>query len=88
VVSPELRNLRDDALVRVRSLLERVNEPRGDFLGIPTRAEEAELLSRHSRTGRPLGSADFVAYLEAQLGRPLRRGKPGPKGAGEKERER
>jgi putative transposase len=79
---------RDDALVRVRPLLERVNEPWGDFLGIPTRAEEAELLSRHSRTGRPLGSADFVAYLEAQLGRPLRRGKPGPKGTGRKKGER
>jgi len=32
---------------------------------MPTRAEEAEILSRHERTGRPLGDADFVVYLEA-----------------------
>lgn len=32
---------------------------------MPARAEVAEILSRHGRTGRPLGDADFVAHLEA-----------------------
>jgi len=38
-----------------------------------------ERLRRHGRTGRPLGDAGFIARLEADLGRRLRRRKPGPK---------
>jgi hypothetical protein len=53
-----------------------------DFLSVPTRAEEAEILSRHVRTGRPFGDADFVAHLERELGRSLVRAKPGRKPGG------
>ncbi len=38
-----------------------------------------EAIRLHSRTGRPLGSPDFLASLERQAGRPLRPGKRGPK---------
>lgn len=71
---------RDDSLVRVKPLLSRVrSESWSDFLSAPTRAEEAELFARHSRTGRPLGDADFVERLEKKLGRVLRPLKRGPK---------
>jgi putative transposase len=36
-------------------------------------------LHRHARTGRPLGSEDFIKSIEARLGRVLRPQKPGPK---------
>jgi putative transposase len=36
-------------------------------------------ISRAERSGRPLGTDDFVARLEGELGRGLRRQKPGPK---------
>ena len=41
--------------------------------------EEAALMRRHARTGRPLGSADFIARLGSQLRRFLTKRKPGPK---------
>ena len=36
-------------------------------------------LRAQERTGRPLGDEDFLALLEQNLGRILRRQKPGPK---------
>ncbi|MBC7361699.1 MAG: transposase [Candidatus Aminicenantes bacterium] len=39
--------------------------------------EELELLRKTSRTGRPLGSDDFVQHLEKNLGRAIRPKKPG-----------
>jgi hypothetical protein len=42
-------------------------------------AEQAEVLRRHERTGRPLGSAAFLKRLEARLGRSLRKKPPGRK---------
>ena len=41
---------------------------------------EAAVMRRHERTGRPSGDAGFIAGLESQLGRFLRKRKPGPKG--------
>jgi hypothetical protein len=41
--------------------------------------EQAALLRRHERTGRPLGSAAFLQRLEAKLGRILRKKPPGRK---------
>jgi putative transposase len=43
--------------------------------------EEAtiRLLRLRTRTGRPLGSREFITGLEARLGRPLSPRKPGPK---------
>jgi len=68
---------KDDKLVKIAPLLERASDWR-EFLSVPT-TEDFELLQRHERTGRPLGSAAFVEELEQTLGRGLRPRKPGPK---------
>lgn len=39
----------------------------------------SEEIRQHTQTGRPLGSSDFITDAELQLGRVLRRKKPGPK---------
>jgi putative transposase len=69
---------KDDVLARAAPLLEMVGDWRG-FVGRPVEQEQAELLRVHSRTGRPLGAQQFVKRLEAQIGRLLRRQRPGPK---------
>jgi putative transposase len=43
--------------------------------------EELKQFRQHERTGRVLGSEEFQERLEKQLGRLLRRQKPGPKKA-------
>ena len=43
------------------------------------RDEDIKVLRAHERTGRPLGDEKFLAKLEIDLGRILRRQKPGPK---------
>ncbi len=43
------------------------------------REEALSGFRKHSRTGRPLGSASFLAQLERRTGRTLRPRKPGPK---------
>jgi len=69
---------RDDGLVQVKPLLELVPDWR-DFLGGGLDDDEREAIRAGERTGRPLGSARFVARLEKRLHRPLARRKPGPK---------
>ncbi len=69
---------RDDGLVQVAPLLERVEDWRA-FLAGGLAEDALEALRRHGRTGRPLGSTFFLEALEAQLGRPLKPGRPGPK---------
>ncbi len=77
---PAHRRGRDDALVRVAPLIERLGridalidiEPDADAIGRLRAAES---------TGRPLGSDAFVAELERRLGRNLQRQKPGRKPA-------
>ena len=72
---------RDDALVRVKPLLDIA--PRFGELLQMSLSEQAELAGFESLSanGRPLGDADFIAAAEARLGRNLRKRKPGPKGA-------
>ena len=65
-------------LVRVAPLTKRVPNWRA-FLARAIREEDIEILHAHERTGRPLGDDRFVASLEENLGRILRRQKPGPK---------
>ena len=43
------------------------------------RDEDIKILRAHEHTGRPLGEVAFLATLEENLGRILRRQKPGPK---------
>ena len=69
---------RDDGIAKVRPLLDAVGDWRA-FLGDEPEAAMLESLRRHERTGRPLGSAAFVAGLEARLGRELRPRRPGRK---------
>ena len=68
----------DDGLAAVAPLLELAGDWRAFLRG---GLEEAELdaIRRCERTGRPLGSEAFVEGLEARLGRPLKKGKPGRK---------
>ena len=47
----------------------------------PPSEEQIETFRRHERTGRVLGGEDFQKRLEQNLGRVLRRQKPGPKRA-------
>ena len=50
------------------------------YLALDVDEAKRAALRRHERTGRPLGNPDFVECLETQLGRFLRKRKPGPKG--------
>ncbi len=70
--------VRDDRLVKVMPLLERVGDCR-EFLSGGVEAETMEEFRGHERTGRPLGSDGFLAGLKRMLGRILRPQKPGPK---------
>ncbi|MDA8430744.1 MAG: transposase [Geobacteraceae bacterium] len=69
---------KDDGLVKVSPLLEIV----GNWKTFLAEAND-ELLNdirKHERSGRPLGSEEFVENLEADLNRTLKPEKPGPKG--------
>jgi putative transposase len=69
---------RDDALARVAPLLKLAPPWRG-FLARVIREEDIKLMRVHESTGRPLGDEEFLTTLEQNLGRILRRQKPGPK---------
>jgi putative transposase len=51
------------------------------FLNQGCSPQEALLLRRHGRTGRPAGNESFVIELERRLGRRLRKARPGRKPA-------
>jgi putative transposase len=69
---------RDDILVRVKPMSDRVADWR-EYLSTEPDSTDMEILRRHMRTGRPLGSPEFVETLEAKLARPLIPHKRGPK---------
>ncbi len=67
---------KDDRLVDAKTLLDMVD----DWGAYLRESQEAwDLIRRHERTGRPLGSAGFVAELERLTGRQLTKRRPGPK---------
>ena len=68
---------RDDRVVRVEPLLDRVGDWNA-FLSAGLHEEQLLDLQRHSRTGRPLGDPEFVERVEIGLGRILRASKRGP----------
>jgi putative transposase len=70
---------RDDLLVRVKQLLEMTEKSWNKFLGEYPEEPEIEILKKHERTGRPLGSESFVKEVEALLGRLLQPQKAGRK---------
>jgi len=71
---------REDRLIAASPLPKMVGDWR-EFLGSGIGADDAEILRLHERTGRPLGSDDFITRLESELARVLQRLRPGPKGA-------
>ncbi len=68
---------RDDGLVKVAPLLDLAGDWR-EYLRGGLDEADLEAIRAHERTGRPLGSHDFLEALEARLDRPLKRRKPGP----------
>jgi putative transposase len=68
---------RGDILVNVLPLLEIVGDRRS-FLVSPDETIRGHL-RQHERTGRPLGSPDFIGQLEERLARKLKPQRPGPK---------
>jgi putative transposase len=70
---------KDDNLVRVDPLLKLQPDWRR-FLTRIIREEDLKILRAHEHTGRPLVEEAFLESLERNLGRILRRQKPGPKG--------
>ena len=61
----------DDGLVQVAPMLERVNDWYEYVSNSKKYFQECDLIERHARTGRPLGSRKFIKNLEAIAGRPL-----------------
>lgn len=69
----------DDELVKVAPLLELVGYW-SLFLAGTGVEDQLNDIRTHERTGRLLGTEEFVEHLESALERPLKKGKPGPKG--------
>ena len=69
---------RDDGLVRVAPLLERVGSV-DELFEAETDTSSFAALRAAEASGRPLGADDFVARIEQRLRRRLRRRKPGRK---------
>ena len=69
---------KDDSLVKASSLLEMVKDWK-TFLSSEPEPDSVRNILEHARTGRPLGSEEFVSRLEALTGLKLKRKKPGPK---------
>jgi len=67
---------RDNALVRVEPMLERVNDWQ-TYLAEELSSDH--IIKRHLRTGRPLGNTQFIGKLEKMLERDLVLKKPGRK---------
>jgi len=68
---------KDDVLVKVEPLLERVPDWR-EFLASGN-SDGFDEFHKHERSGRPLGDEGFVSRLSRLLARDLARHKPGPK---------
>jgi putative transposase len=77
---------KDDAFVEAGPLKAMVRKRWADFLSVEIADDEIEALQKHERTGRPLGSREFVEDLEERLGRTLLPQKPGPKPGEKKKR--
>jgi len=73
-------NKKDDRLVKTKPLLDMIEDWRS-FLEQPLSEEEINLFRKHERTGRPLGSMNFIRKLEEMFNRILR-----PRHAGRRRR--
>ena len=68
----------DDILVKVEPLAGIISSWE-ELLSSDLPEEDYETIRRHERSGRPLGSEDFLDRLETLTSRLLRKKKPGPK---------
>jgi putative transposase len=69
---------KDDKLVKVEPLLEILHSWK-EFIEMPALEVEAQSIRMHQRTGRPLGNDLFIDRLELEIGKSLRKKKPGTK---------
>jgi len=69
----------DDILVRVKPMLDRIDNWTSYLSKDDTAQEINETLNKHTRTGRPLGDESFIRQLEVVTGLRLMPQKPGPK---------
>ena len=69
----------DDDLVKVRPMLERVDDWQAYLADDHCQPDQYEAIQHANRTGRPLGNERFIAHLEHVSGRILRLRKPGRK---------
>jgi len=60
------------------ALVDRI-ESWSDWLNLPTSEYEVDMIRRHTRTGKPLGSSDFVKQAELITGRKFTLKMPEPK---------
>ena len=67
----------DDKLVTVSPMRERIHDW-SRYLMCEEDSETLDAIRLHARTGRPLGSDEFVDRLEQVTGLGLKKGKPGP----------
>ena len=68
----------DDNLVTVKPMLDRIPDWEA-YLSSAALGDTSESIRRHSRSGRPLGSTEFIKILEQQTGKILTPKRPGPK---------
>lgn len=61
---------KDDALVRVKPMLDRIDSW-NTYLSDTNRLDDEKQIKRHTRTGRPLGGDHFMRRLEALTGKQL-----------------
>ena len=73
---------RDDGLVRVKPMLERISDWEAYLSAGQKKDETQQLIQQHARTGRPLGDHTFVRKLEEITGKVLVPKRPGRKAAG------
>lgn len=69
---------RPDPLVAASSTLEGIGDWRSFLVGDRSDSMN-DAIRKHTRTGRPLGTSEFIDELEALTGKRLRSLKPGPK---------
>jgi putative transposase len=69
----------DNLLVNVRPMLDRVEDWRTYLSDTTGSSAKDEMIKRHTRTGRPLGSDAFVSQLETLTGKSLAPRTPGRK---------
>ena len=69
---------KDDELIRVSPLLERISNWEAYLLENAT-TNDFDIIRQHTKTGRPIQSDQFLSELQILTGNDYRRGKPGRK---------